>query len=277
MKKINESQLLNTVSRLREHIAIIEAEQKADEGVFDTIGQAIGTAGGALAMPARAGAELGKYIYNNAGQLVDKATGAIANAAGQVAQGAKQGWQNTDPAKLAQAVTGGGAGSPSGTTLKTPQEIMAFQKANGLTPDGIAGPKTQAAMKAKGVTSAAPAAPAAPKAPAAPTPAASLGGKSFADANKAAIAAGAPAGTQPAAAPAAPAAAPQGSIATDTTDPLAANNQPKPAAGATPAPAAFDPTGKTPAEIQAARNRGEVDESIRYDDLQRIVSLVHYR
>lgn len=91
--------------------------------------------------------------------------------------------------------------------------------------------------------------------------------------------------------PAAPAAAPtpQGSIATDTTDPLAPNNQPpqppvarpvvdangKPAA----APAAFDPTGKTPAEIQAARNRGEVDESVsfRNDDLARLVSLIHYR
>ena len=84
--------------------------------------------------------------------------------------------------------------------------------------------------------------------------------------------------------------APQGSIATDTTDPLAPNNQPpqppvarpvvdangKPAAAA---PAAFDPTGKTPAQIQDARNKGLIDESVsfRNNELSRILTLVHHR
>jgi hypothetical protein len=51
------------------------------------------------------------------------------------------------------AIDGAKAGWSAGETPKvptTPEEIKAFQQANGLTADGIVGPKTLAAMKAKG-------------------------------------------------------------------------------------------------------------------------------
>ena len=57
------------------------------------------------------------------------------------------------------AVSGAKQGWSAGQTPKaptTPEEIKAFQQANGLKADGIAGPKTQAALKAKGLVTATP-------------------------------------------------------------------------------------------------------------------------
>jgi hypothetical protein len=72
------------------------------------------------------------------------------------------------------AIDGAKAGWSAGETPKvptTPEEIKAFQQANGLTADGIVGPKTLAAMKAKGIAPNQSATPS-PKATT-PTPAAS--------------------------------------------------------------------------------------------------------
>ena len=70
------------------------------------------------------------------------------------------------------AVSGAKQGWSAGQTPKvptTPEEIKAFQQANGLKPDGIAGRLTQAAMKEKGLV---PAAQTATPVPTAKTPAA---------------------------------------------------------------------------------------------------------
>lgn len=70
------------------------------------------------------------------------------------------------------AIDGAKAGWSAGQTPKvptTPEEIKAFQQANGLKPDGIAGKLTKAKMKEKGLV---PAVQTATPTPAAPTPAA---------------------------------------------------------------------------------------------------------
>jgi len=70
------------------------------------------------------------------------------------------------------AIDGAKAGWSAGETPKvptTPEEIKAFQQANGLTADGIVGPKTLAAMKAKGIAPNQSATPS-PKAPGANIP-----------------------------------------------------------------------------------------------------------
>ena len=84
----------------------------------------------------------------------------------------------------------------------------------------------------------------------------------------------APAAPAPAVGQGAKPAAPQGSIATDTTDPLAANNQPKPAAA--PAPAADPNEKRTPAEIQASKDLGSfAGESVLRTEDQMLARIVH--
>ena len=136
----------NEFKGLRHYIDIVEGKQQVEEGFWDTVGAGIGGAAGVLAAPVRAAIEAGKYVYDNAGNIVDKATGAVVQAAKDVASGAQAGWQATSPTAIAQAVTGQSAKVPT-----TPEEIKAFQKANGLTADGIIGPKTLAVMKQKGM------------------------------------------------------------------------------------------------------------------------------
>lgn len=170
----------NEFKGLRHYIDIVEsAHVQTDEDAASAgqaVGNALGTAAGVAALPARGAAAAGQWLAGKAGQAWDAAKQGVQNFAQGATQGAQQGWQQTSPQAIAQAVTGGAAKTPT-----TPEEIKAFQQANGLKPDGIMGPKTLAAMKAKGMTppaagqgakpAAAPAKPAAasgPKGPAVP-------------------------------------------------------------------------------------------------------------
>lgn len=149
-QKITESQLKDRIASLEERMS------EFGEGFAQSVGQAIGSVAGA---PVAAGQWVGKQV----GQAYDAAKAGVQD----FAKGAQQGYAQ---------VTGGQqpAGAAAGATTKyptTPQEIKAFQQANGLTADGIIGPKTQAALAKAGLK--APAAPAQKPAaaPAQPAPA----------------------------------------------------------------------------------------------------------
>jgi hypothetical protein len=202
MKKINETQLHESVKSLRQYMSEVSSQNVAEDAasIGQAVGKAAGAVGGAVAAPVRAGAEIAQGVANNAGKWWDAAKQGVASAAQGVqnfaqgaAQGAQQGWAATDPAKL----VGGGqqAAAKPGTTkpaapAKADPAVMARQKeliAAGakIKADGVAGPATAAAEQ-------------------------QFGGQATvmaANAKDAAGAAAAPAGTTaPAAAPAAPAA-----------------------------------------------------------------------
>ena len=276
MKRIDENQLANRVAGLREKMAEIQRQQvnEVDWGgmaskAWNGLTGALGTTGGKIAAGGLAGA------------------GALAAGQAMTKPGAPAAGAKSDPA-----------------VMKQQQDLIA--KGAKIKADGIMGPATQAAIKQFGGTAAAPAGattPAAPGAPTAPTAPTAGATPAPADAAKNPVgttnaATAIPTGglenpaNQAKAPAAAPAAAPAGAPANVTaqgsefgTDATFAKPEATPAAGqaaapaSTTAPAAFDPTGKTPEEIQAARNRGEVDESVsfRNDELSRIVSLVQYR
>ena len=296
MKKINESQLLDKVSKLREYIAVVEGEQHNEDAasVGQAVGNAVGGAAGLATAPVRAVGDAASYVSNNAGKWWDNAKQGVSNFAGGVAQGAQQGWAATDPAKMAQAAMGAGqaaapaattkpAGNPDPAVMKLQQALIA--KGAKIKADGIMGPATQAAQKqfggqAAGAT-AAPAAPAATTAPPAPTGSAALNPNTPGANAATTIPSGglenqANQAQKPAAAP-----APTGSAALNPNAPGAnaattipsgglenqANQAQKPAAA--PATAA----------VQNNANSSVQAESIGFqnDELSRLVSLVHYR
>ena len=115
-----------------------------------------GNVAGSIAVPVPGGAI--------AGGLIKGASGAAKVARGATALGTNLAAQaGIDKVKnVADTKTLGYDPSKYPTT---PQEIMAFQKANGLAADGKIGPKTQGVLAKMGLTPAAPVA-AAPKAPA---------------------------------------------------------------------------------------------------------------
>jgi hypothetical protein len=190
MKKITENALLFRVNQLNEKLAMYEAAQATQQpaqpqgGIMQSMGNALGSvAGTATAIP-RAIADAGQYAYNHAGGAVDAVKNAASNAANTVVQGAQnfgqgvaQGWNNTDPAKIAgidvnapqQQGTGGKpvaqqkqqapaqkqqapaqqkqqapAAKPDPAVVKIQQDLIA--KGYPLKADGIMGPKTQQAM-----------------------------------------------------------------------------------------------------------------------------------
>lgn len=186
MKKINESQLHESVKSLRQYMAEVSVQQEDAATIGQAVGKAAGTAAGAVAAPVRAGAEIAQGVANNAGKWWDAAKQGVASAAQGVqnfaqgaAQGAQQGWAATDPAKL----VGGGqqAAAKPGTTkpavaAKPDPAVMARQKeliAAGakIKADGIAGPATAAAEQQFGGQAAVLAANAKDAAAAAATPA----------------------------------------------------------------------------------------------------------
>jgi hypothetical protein len=187
MKKITENALLFRVNQLNEKLAMYEAAQATQQpqgGIMQSMGNALGSAAGYATAVPRAIADAGQYAYNHAGGAVDAVKNAASNAANTVVQGAQnfgqgvaQGWNNTDPAKMAgidvnapqQQGTSGKpvaqqkqqapAAKPAATTaqkqqapaakpdpavVKIQQDLIA--KGYPLKADGIMGPKTQQAM-----------------------------------------------------------------------------------------------------------------------------------
>ena len=228
---ITESELLQSVSRLKERIALEE-----QGGFFDKLGNWIGTA-------------VGKPVA-----AVQQGYQAVKQAGSDLAAGAKQGYQQaTGAAPAAPAAPAQGqAAKPAKPAAKSDPAVLKLQqdliaKGAKIKADGIMGPQTQAAMKQFGTDAAPAAAPAAP-APAAPAAPAIKNPYQGADAEKFA------------------ALTPQdqewltrGGGVPNINDPIIlsrAPNQGKPAAAPAPAP---------------------VKESVGYDEVQRIVSLVHHR
>jgi hypothetical protein len=149
---ITESELRNKVASLREYMAVVEggatnpaAQQQAPAAgqpsaatnLATGVGNALGTAAGVVAAPARAVWDAAKGVWNHAGEI---------------GQGIAQGWNKTDPATMLGLNK---PGATQGTKPKwptTPAEIGAFQKANGLKPDQLIGQKTLAALQKAGYT-----------------------------------------------------------------------------------------------------------------------------
>ena len=315
MKKqnITESELRNKVASLREYMAVVEGgatnpaaqQQAAATGqpsaatnLATGVGDALGTAAGVVAAPARAVWDAAKGVWNHAGEI---------------GQGIAKGWNKTDPAhmlgldKTTPATTQGtkppakpapGA-KPTGkfdpAVKKQQQDLIA--KGAKIKDDGFMGPATQAAIKQFGAvagaaagavgqgTQPAPAAPAAPAptpaAPAAPSPYAGSpeqekiwNGLTQQDKDWLTKGGGKPNLMDPyimARAPnggkAAPAAA---------TPAAPAPAAPAPAAPAAPAPAA----ALTPQQqAQNILQPGYATESTGFqnEELSRIVSLIHHR
>lgn len=190
MKKITENALLFRVNQLNEKLAMFEAAQATQQpaqpqgGIMQSMGNALGSAAGYATAVPRAIADAGQYAYNHAGGAVDAVKNAASNAANTVVQGAQnfgqgvaQGWNNTDPAKMAgidvnapqQQGTSGKpvaqqkqqttAAKPAATTVQKQQAPAAkpdpavvkiqqdlIAKGYPLKADGIMGPKTQQAM-----------------------------------------------------------------------------------------------------------------------------------
>lgn len=102
-----------------------------------------GNVAGSIAMPVPGGAI--------AGGLIKGASTAAKVARGGVALGTNLAAQ-AGIDKVKQASDAKTLGYDPSKYPTTPQEIKAFQSANGLTPDGIAGPKTQAVLAKMGLT-----------------------------------------------------------------------------------------------------------------------------
>ena len=305
-KMINETELRNRVNGLREYLAIVEQQNEDAQSAGQAIGNAIGTVGNygkqAVNAVGNAAGAVGNAVGNAASAVGNAASGAVQgvkNFAGGVAQGAQQAYAG-QPA-------GGAGASPTKPAAKSDPAVMKIQqdliaKGAKIKADGIMGPATQAAQKQFAAAPAAAAPAAAPAGDAAKNPVGTTNAAT-------AIPTGGLENPANQAKPAAtPAAAPAGAPANVTaqgsefgTDATFAKPEATPATGQAAqkrvyngprdtvghmatapaaAPAAFDPTGKTPAEIQDARNKGLIDESTsnhvvfgQEESLARIISL----
>jgi peptidoglycan hydrolase-like protein with peptidoglycan-binding domain len=145
--------------------AATQGVQKAGQAVANTtlgdIGNAalkynpVALAGRGINAAAQGVVDVNKAAYGAVGDAAKAVGQKVANAIAPAAQAA--------PVRAPVKPMSGFEDPPVATAPaipKTPQEIMAFQKSKGLTPDGIMGPKTQAALKASAPAAAPAAAPA---------------------------------------------------------------------------------------------------------------------
>jgi len=278
---------------LREYIDIInESNQVQEAGILNALGQVGGAIGGTAANAANAVGDAAKGAYNAVGNAVGGAVDAVKAAGNDVAQGAKAGYAAATGAPAAGAAAKpaakpGAAAKPAAAAGGQPEawvkELQTKLNAAGekLKVDGIMGPGTRAAQARH------------PEVTTQPADAQAVA-KDMLSANDGSAVSGAAAaprnpnaGLAPAA-PAAPAAAPSPwandpakdaawkalspedqkwlgkADPTDTIILSRAPNKGKPAAPAT-APAA------APAAAPAVANESA------YDEVQRLVNLVHYR
>ena len=137
MKKITEKQLNESVQSLMSKLELMEAAAApapAPAQNRDLSWQNIGKAAG----------NVWQGVKNTVGAVGDAATGAynaVTGAASDVASGFN----------AAQTPSTGVAAQPASKWPTTPQEITAFQKANGLKADGLIGPNTMQALAKQGI------------------------------------------------------------------------------------------------------------------------------
>lgn len=267
----------------REYIQLVESAQQvqAEDAaqVGNVVGQAGATAVNAATAPARAVWDGLKWVYNKGADAVNSAVQGVQNFAGGVSQGFQTGGLDPlHPIDSAQqaAQSYAQAGKPQqGATPSKPQQgpamapdsLKKIQQQLGVNPDGIMGPKTQAAIKAfqqknglavDGIVG--------PKTQAALTAAGQAGTSQTPTAN--AIAAAptttTPGNTNPAAGPVDYSVSGQG--AKLNANNATANTTGGPNMGQVNQAGGYDPKAAP-----------KVSESTGYDEVQRIVSLVHYR
>ena len=288
-----------------------------EAGIMNALGQLGGAVAGTAANGVNAvgNAVSGAYdaakqgvsnAANAVGNAVDAAGNAISGAVAPVVQGAKQGYAAatgapaTKPAGQSASPKAGGkpaAGKSDPAVLKLQQDLIA--KGAKIKADGIMGPATQAAQKQFGAAAPAAAAPTAPSQAVDPNSqqaamlAAQTAGMGLdAAPNGAAAAMAAPAAPAEKMADGGPAPTPEQLKwlgGADKTDPnilarMRSAVPNAPAAGATP-PAS--PIGSAPGAV--APNMGQVNKGgydpkaaqqvaeSGYDEVQRLVSLVHYK
>lgn len=138
MKKITEQQLIHSAGLLNKKLSMMEAATAAPVQPAqnrDLSWQNVGKAAG----------NIWQGVKNTAGAVGDAVTGA-ANAVTGAASDVAQGFNS------AQTPTSGTAAQPATNKWPTtPQEISAFQQANGLKADGLIGPKTMQALAKHGI------------------------------------------------------------------------------------------------------------------------------
>ena len=147
----------NEFKGLRHYIDIVEGKQQVEEDANtagNVTGQVARTAVNTATAPIRGAVAGANWLADKAGQAWDATKQGVQNFAQGVQQGFTQG--GVDPLapidSSKQAVASyNQSGNQAAKTPTTPEEIKAFQKANGLTADGIIGPKTLAVMKQKGM------------------------------------------------------------------------------------------------------------------------------
>lgn len=148
MKKTTEQQLIQSANILNKKLAIMEgvgnvaraAAQAAPAAPVDQSRdwswQNVGKAAG----------NVWQGVKNTAGAVGDAATGAV-NAVTGAASDLATGFNSAQtPATSAAKPT-----APTNKWPTTPQEITAFQKANGLKADGLIGPNTMQALAKQGI------------------------------------------------------------------------------------------------------------------------------
>ena len=136
MKKITEKDLIKSADLLTKKLAIMEAAAPAQPAQNrDLSWQNVGKAAG----------NIWQGVKNTAGAVGDAVTGA-ANAVTGAASDVAQGFNSAQP-----PTTGTAAKPATNKWPTTPQEISAFQQANGLKADGLIGPKTMQALAKQGI------------------------------------------------------------------------------------------------------------------------------
>jgi hypothetical protein len=300
MKKITESELRDRSAKLREYIAAVENQQT--EGVLGNaakwVGGALGlggaAAGGAAlqnqanaaaAPAAKPAAKSDPAVLKQQQDLIAKGAKIKADGImGPATQAAIKQYGGAQPAPAAAPTGTTTPAAPAGDAAKNP--VGTTNAATAIPTGGLENPANQAkptaTPAAPATTPAAPAAPAAAPAPGMTAVGDDEGNTTITRPDGSTMVVGAD-GKQymPGSNPNLP--QNKGMLNTIKNAATGKGDFQKPTGFIPPAPAAapaaFDPTGKTPAEIQDARNKGLIDESVGFqnDELSRIISLVHHR